>query len=238
MNGSHKAWLDWNIWKEGTIALVTGSTGVGKSSLIKLFIHSLSKNLFQPIYIHLTYVNATALLKQIVTALGEAPKRGKERLFMQILSKTKTAELTTMIIIDEAHLLDPSALTDLRLLVSSALDEGPPMKILLCGQESLRDELKRSVHADLVHRISVRYHLPSLSKEQTVSYIDHQMKKAGSTTKVFEPEAKSLIHDYAGGLPRQINNIASMCLINASTKNLQKIRESLVNETMAEFQLT
>ena len=223
--------------KEGTIALVTGPTGAGKSSLIKLFIHTLSRNLFHPLYIHLTCVNATALLKQIVTALGEMPKRGKERLFMQILEKTKAAELTTMLIIDEAHLLDPTALTDLRLLVSSALEERPPLKILLCGQEGLRQMLKRSTYADLVNRISVRHQIGALTKEQTSCYIDHQMKEAGSSNKVFEPEAKSLIYDYAGGLPRQINNIAIACLLNAATRNLQKIGEALVNETMTEFHL-
>ena len=52
------------------------------------------------------------------------------------------------------------------------------------------------------------------------------------------PEAKSLIHDYAGGgVPRPINNIATACLINAASKNINGIDEAIVNETMAEFQL-
>ena len=46
-----------------------------------------------------------------------------------------------------------------------------------------------------------------------------------------------MIHDYAGGLARQVNNIATACLINAAAANLQKINEPLVNQTIAEFQL-
>ena len=139
--------------------------------------------------------------------------------------------------IDEAHLIQPEALTDLRLLVSSLGEQEPTLKMVLSAQETLRDQLKRACHADLVHRISVRYHMPNMSPEQTASYIDHHMKTAGASEKVFEPEAKSLIHDYAGGLARQVNNVATACLINAATANLQKINEPLVNQTMAEFQL-
>jgi len=54
---------------------------------------------------------------------------------------------------------------------------------------------------------------------------------------LFEPEAKSIIHDYSGGVPRQINNIATACLINAASKNLQTVNELLVNEAMTEFKL-
>jgi general secretion pathway protein A len=222
----------------GSLALLTGPTGVGKSSLIQLFLHALSRHLYQPLYLDLTPVGATGLLKLLVTRLGETPKRGKERLFLQILEKTEQTDLTTLLIIDEAHLLEPQALTDLRILASSALDgDRERLKILLSGQEPLRDQLKRSSHSDLLHRIRVRYHLPPLTREQSASYLDSQMRTAGASLKVFEPEAKDLIHDYASGLPRQINNIATACLITAAAENLQKIGADLVNRTMADFRL-
>jgi general secretion pathway protein A len=223
--------------RAGSIALLTGVTGAGKSSLLKLFVRSLSRNLYDPIYISLTNVGANGVLKLLLTSLGEQPRRGKERLFLQILERLGATEHTTIVVIDEAHLLPSEALTDLRLLASSGLEDGPALKIVLCGQETLRDELKRARHADLTHRISVRYHVPPLSKEQTLAYIDFQMKTSGASDKVFEPEAKTLIHDYSGGLPRRINNIAIACLIHAATKNTQKISEALVNDTASEFHL-
>lgn len=223
--------------QQGTLALLVGQTGVGKSTLLRLFIQNLSKNRYRPLYLHFTGIPSAGLLRIIVTQLGEAPRRGKENLFLQILERTAKGDLITLLIIDEAHLIDPQALTDLRLLVSSALDTDTPVKIVLSGQESLARLLARASLTDLVNRISVRCHLSALTKEQTASYIDSRMRRAGSNDKVFEPEAKSLIHDYASGIPRQINNIATACLLNAATRNLHKINEPLVTDTMAEFHL-
>lgn len=223
--------------QQGTLALVIGQTGVGKSTLLRLFIQNLSKNRFRPLYLHFTGIPSSALLRLIVTQLGEAPRRGKDNLFLQILDRTRNGDLTTLIIIDEAHLIHPEALTDLRLLVSSAVDTEVPVKIVLSGQESLAKLLARGCLSDLVNRITVRCHLFALTKDQTGAYIDSRMRSAGSNDKVFEPEAKSLIHDYASGIPRLINNIATACLLNAAAQNLQKINEPLVTDTMTEFQL-
>ncbi len=222
----------------GSIGLVTGQTGVGKSSLVRLFVHSLSPNRYHPVYLSLTHVEtSSSLLKLLVTSLGETPRRGKERLFLQILEKVEKLEHTTLLIVDEAHLTPSEALTDLRLLVSAGLDEAPSLKILLSGQDELRRQLKQASHADLVGRISVRYHVPPFTPEQTAAYIDFQMKTAGASEKVFEDEAKSLLHDYGSGVPRQINSYATACLLNAASRNLQKISDSLVNETASELRL-
>jgi general secretion pathway protein A len=79
--------------------------------------------------------------------------------------------------------------------------------------------------------------LHALSKAQTCAYIDSRITLAGGVNKTFDIEAKDLIHDYTGGVPRQINNVATACLINAASRNLKRVNEPLVNETMSEFHL-
>jgi general secretion pathway protein A len=222
--------------QQGTIALILGQTGVGKSSLLRLFIHELPQNRYQPLYLHLTPIGANAFLRLIVTGLGEKPRTGKDRMLLQILARVRQNEKTTLLVIDEAHLIDPQTLTDLRLLISS-IEENLTLKIILCGQDPLRDILKRASHADLVHRITLRFSLHALTREQTGAYIDNRITLAGGNPKIFDAEAKDLIHDYTGGAPRQINNVATACLIHAASRNLKKITESLVNETMSEFHL-
>lgn len=222
--------------QQATIALIIGQTGVGKSSLLRLFLNDLPQNRFHPLYLHLTPLHANGFLRMIVTRLGEKPKMGKDRLLLQILERIRQNEKCTLFLIDEAHLIDPQVLTDLRVLVSS-LEQPLSLKILLCGQEGLRLILKRSSHADLVHRITLRVFLQSLSTEQTCAYIDNRVTMAGGSLKIFDPEAKNLIHDYTGGLPRQINNVSTACLIHAASRNQKRITEALVNETMSDFHL-
>jgi general secretion pathway protein A len=222
--------------QQGSIGLILGQTGIGKSSLLRLFIHDLPPNRYQPIYLHLTTLNANAFLRLIVTKLGEKPRMGKDRMLLQLLDRINQNEKSTLLIVDEAHLIDPKALTDLRVLISP-IGEKMPLKILLCGQEDLRHILKRSSHADLLYRITLRLFLKPYPREQTALYIDNRITMAGGSPKIFEPEAKGLIHDYAAGVPRQINNIATACLLNAASQDIHKINDAMVNNVMAQFQL-
>jgi general secretion pathway protein A len=219
----------------GTIALITGQTGVGKSSLIKLFLHSLEgTNSYSPVYLHITDLRATSLLRLIVSGLGEKPKHTKGLIFSQITEISKNSQSKVLLVIDEAHLLTAEALTDLRLLVSSALDEKPLMKIVLSGQEILRQMLKRPALADLLHRISIYCNLIALTKFQTACYLDHQLNSVGASEKIFDKDVKELIHDYSGGLPRQINNIATACLINAAIQQSQRVDQKIFSQAISE----
>ena len=120
--------------ESATLGLVTGPSGAGKSTLLKRFLHDLPRQQCETVYCHLTHLKSTGLMKTLISQLGENPQWGKERLFQQILDRAARSESTLLIIIDEAHLLDGETLTDLRLLVSSAIDAGPPLKLLLVGQ--------------------------------------------------------------------------------------------------------
>jgi len=222
---------------QGLAALLLGQTGVGKSSLLRLFMRRLDQNRCRTLYLHLAHLTAPALLRLIVTQLGEEPRLGKDRLFRQILQGAQKSDAPAILILDEAHLLAPDALTDLRLLLSSALDDTPKLKLLLCGQQPLQQLLTRQAHADLAARIAVRYKIDPLTQEQTQAYIEARMRNAGAPEKSFETEAQQAIHEYAQGIPRQINNIATAALINADAQNQNIISETLVNQAMKEFRL-
>jgi general secretion pathway protein A len=216
------------------LGLVTGPSGVGKSALLKCFLGKLPQRC-EAVYCHLTHLPSSGLLKVLVAQMGELPRRGKDRLFEQIYQAAKRVEGTLLLVIDEAHLLNGEALTDLRLLVSSAIDVAPPLKILLVGQQALRAVLKRSQHADLLNRVNVQYQLRPFTKEQTGYYIDVQMKQAGGPEDVFDASVKDLIHDFTGGVARQINNLATACLLQATARNVMRVDEALFQQTTAEF---
>jgi len=101
----------------------------------------------------------------------------------------------------------------------------------------LRNTLRQSQHAALLNRIAVRHHLSPLAKSETATYIDFQIKRAGGSEKLFEAAAKELIHDFSGGVPRQINNVATACLLQAMADNANRVNEALVRQTLNEFTL-
>ncbi len=222
--------------QDATVGLLSGPSGVGKSALVQAFLKDLEGPGWEVIYVHLTHLPSAGLLKLLVSRLDEPPRRGKDRLFQQILDRAVRSEGTMVIVIDEAHLLDHDALTDLRLLVSSAV-EAPPLKLLLVGQEPLRQTLRQSQHAALLSRMRVRHQLRSLRAEETAAYIDFQLKYAGVSCRLFDADAKRMIHEYAGGMIRMINNLATASLIQAMATESDRVGESIVSETVREFQL-
>jgi len=221
----------------GELGMLTGPSGVGKSALIKRFLDDLTQRQCEIVYCHLTHLPSNGLMKLIVTQLGELPRRGKDRVYEQILERAHRAEGTLLLIFDEAHLLTSESLTDLRLLISSALDVSPPLKILLAGQDSLRGTMKRAQHADLLNRVSMRYQLRPLNKQQTTQYVDFQISQAGGDVKIFGEEIKDLLHDFTGGLPRAINNLAIACLLQATAVGAARVDEEVFRQATAEFQL-
>jgi general secretion pathway protein A len=223
--------------EHATVGLITGPSGVGKSALLKRFLFELTGPQWQPVYLHLTHLPAAGLFKLLVAKFGEQPRRGKDRLFQQILEKARQTEGALLIVLDEAHLLDADTLTDLRLLISSALDDAPPLKLILSGQEPLRQTLRQAQHAALLNRIAVRQHLTPLTKPQTATYIDFQLKQVGASEKLFEDSTKNLIHDYSGGIPRQINNLATACLLQAAAEKAARVSESILQQTLNEFHM-
>lgn len=220
----------------GTLGLLTGQTGVGKSALLKRFLASLPPKC-EAVYCHLSQLNSAGILKTIISRMGETPRRGKERIYEQILERASHIEGTLLIVLDEAHLLSTEALTDLRLLISSALDVGPPLRMLLVGQELLRATLKHLRHADLLNRASVRHQLRPLAKDQTTRYIDFQLCHAGGDARIIDDGVKGLIHDFTGGVCRGINNLATACLIQATAKRQARVDEEMFHQATHDFQL-
>ncbi len=221
--------------EQGNLALITGETGVGKSTLIKLMLSTLPRNRYMGVYVHLTQVNSSCLLKSIAHQLGQPPRLSKQRVFTQILDKARTSDLTYILAIDESQLLSEEALTDLRLMISSAMDDVAPIKILLVGQDRLKNVLSQNNLTDLYHRINVRYHLKPFNKEQTKCYIDSHLRFVNAEPAIFTTETKELIHEYSHGIPRQINQLSTACLLNAASRNLHRVDEQLFAETMSEF---
>lgn len=220
-----------------TCALITGDEGVGKSSLIRLFIEMLADKRQPHVYLHLTQLPTSAFLKLLVNALGEKPAPTKDAVLMQITSKLAASDKNTICIIDEAHLLEAETLVDLRLLLSSAIDASARFKLLLVGHSQLKHDIRQSRHTALAQRTTIRYHINPYSMQQTFDYIDFHLKRVHASTKLFDEDVKKQIHEQSRGVPRIINNLATASLITAVSINSQKITAECFSHTLADFRI-
>jgi type II secretory pathway predicted ATPase ExeA len=100
------------------------------------------------------------------------------------------------------------------------------MACLLIGQPTLRQMVKLGVLAALDQRISTRYAMQPMTREETASYIHHHIKLAGRADVLYADDAIELIHNTSRGLPRAVNNLATQALIAAYTD-----RKPLVDHT-------
>ncbi|MCU4185745.1 AAA family ATPase [Acidiferrimicrobium sp. IK] len=80
-----------------------------------------------------------------------------------------------VIIIDEAHLLTPAQLEEIRLLTNSEMDSASPFAGILVGQPTLSRQLRMGVFAALDQRIATRYTIKPMDLAESAAYLIHHL---------------------------------------------------------------
>ena len=141
---------------------------------------------------------------------------------------------TTILVLDEAHLLSPDQLEELRLLTNADMDSHSPFACLLVGQPTLRRRIKLGTFAALAPRITLRYAMTGRTDTETAGYIAHHLKLAGRSDTLFSDDATALIHQVSRGLPRAVNNLAVQALVAAYAANKTIVDESSARAAVTE----
>ena len=208
--------ITWCVGERG-IAILTGEVGSGKSVAIRAAITTLDPSRHTTIYIGNPAVGGAGIYTAIATALGAIPRHHKFALIPQTMDLLAAEEherqRLTILVVDEAHLLDNNQLEDLRLLTNAEMDSHSPLALILVGQPTLRRRVKLGVFAALDQRITTRCHIDGMDYTDTKTYITHHLRLAGRTEPLFSDDAVALIHKHSRGLPRAVNNLATHALI-------------------------
>lgn len=239
-HGSHAeavARIGWCIGERG-LGVVTGEVGAGKTVAVRAALAALDSSRHTIIYLGNPTVGGRGLYGCIVTALGGIPRFHKAALIPQTMNLLAAEEhergRTTILILDEAHLLDADQLEELRLLTNSEMDSHSPFACLLLGQPTLRRRIKLGTFAALDQRITLRYAMTGMTGTETADYIAHHLKLAGRSDTLFSDDATALIHQVSRGLPRAINNLAVQALVAAYAGNKTIVDESSARAAVAE----
>ena len=76
--------------------------------------------------------------------------------------------------------------------------------------------------------------LERLTRSQTATYLAAKLEWAGSTEQIFTPRAMTRIHALSSGVPRGLEQLASICLIGGAVRGLEVINPELVDAAAPE----
>jgi len=158
------------------------------------------------------------LMKAIAIEFG-LPVNGLDRLdtlavINQFLLQQVERDQDTVLIIDEAQDLTDELLEQVRLLSNLETDDRKLLQIVLMGQPELRDKLNNPRLRQLRQRITVRYHLPPLTRFEVNQYVQHRLQVSGANgTPHFTGPALWRIFKYSQGIPRLVNAICDKALL-------------------------
>ena len=222
--------LTYGLGDTGGFVLLTGEVGTGKTTVSRCVLQQLPENT-QVAFILNPTLSAQELLATICDELkiryrktGATLKTLTDKIQEKLL-KNHQSGLNTVLIIDEAQHLQPEVLEQLRLLTNLETNTKKLLQVILIGQPELQQLLQRQDLRQLAQRITARYHLMPLTKQEVVQYIKHRLDVAKSPRMLFNDSAISLIHKLSNGIPRLINLLCDRSLLRAYSSN-----QTLVNK--------
>jgi general secretion pathway protein A len=232
------AHLIYGISESGGFIQLTGEVGTGKTTLIRSLLEQLPDKAEIALILN-PQLSAREFIAMICEELRTPPPRDDtlkaliDSLNAHLL-RVHAAGRRVVLIVDEAQTLGPELLEQVRLLTNLETAKQKLLQIILIGQPELRDVLDRPEMRQIAQRITGRYHLEPLRRDDTEAYVRHRMRIAGAQSDVFKPSAIRRLYKRSRGIPRLINVIADRALLAAYTEDRRLVDGRLVTRAAAE----
>lgn len=203
--------------RKGFIQL-TGEVGAGKTTLCRAALTKLAPTTRTALVLN-PILSSVQLLRTILVELGLDPTgRADRAVYLEQLNEFLLAQVKegndVVLFIDEAQDLTPELLEQIRLLSNLETDDRKLLQIVLLGQPELKEMLDKKSLRQLRQRITVRYHLTPLTRDEMELYVQWRLQIAGANGRpTFTPWALRRIYGYAKGIPRLVNAVCDTTLL-------------------------
>ncbi len=219
---------------EGFI-MVTGRPGIGKTTLVHVFMSELEHTEVVAARVASANVEATDLMRVVAYAYGiDVEGLDKATILVrlkQFFIEQRRSGKRVLLIIDEAQGLYYPALEELRLLADLQMGSRPLLQLFLVGQEKLRDLIQEPAMEQFQQRVIGVCHLEPLCLTDSRDYMEHRFRKAGwKGDPELTGEAVLEIYQFSKGVPRHVNKICTRLLLDGFMEKKHKLDRDDVME--------
>ena len=234
------AHLRLGLTEPGGFVCITGEIGTGKTTVLRSFLADLGPEVSTAFIFNPT-LSWDDLLQRIARELG-VPVAGTrhvdvmDALNAHLLAERKNGRIS-VVVIDEAQAMPLEVLERLRLLSNLETSTEKLVRLVLVGQPQLGRLLLDPALAQLNQRITLRWHLRALTRNETYTYVRHRLAVAGGAdaARLFTAPALYRVHRYSGGVPRLVNMIAHRATLAAYVKRRHRVGASAVRAAYREI---
>ena len=171
-HGEGLAHLVYGVTDSGGFIQLTGEVGTGKTTLVRTLLRQLPAEVDVALILN-PQLTVLDFLIAIADELGiQLPQdRTSLRSLVNALNKHLLAAHArgrrTILIVDEAQNLSTEVLEQIRLLTNLETAKQKLLQVILIAQPELREILARKEIRQLAQRVTGRYHLEPLAREET-----------------------------------------------------------------------
>ena len=223
---------------DGSMCLLTGNAGTGKTGLVNRLIRTLSEDSLVIGRIRGPVFDVSELSKAVAEAFGiqGEPFSGTAFAthFGDLLGRAGSPGKKVLLILDEAHNLSDELLQKVFELSSIGTFRGYPLAILLVGESELGEELAKDHHTGSRQRITARCVLAPLSEEEVGEYIRSCLETAGCDEMIFDRDAVRQIASISRGAPGVINVVCERALLAGYRRQAPVIGRGIIDDCLGE----
>lgn len=231
--------LLYGIMSRSGFIMISGEIGTGKTTICRYLLSKLDLDT-EVAFVFNPTLSPEELLRTINQDFGIDTKADSvkgliDELNAYLLDRYAQGK-NCVLVIDEAQDLEPRVLEQIRLLSNLETETAKLLQIILIGQPELPEMLELPELRQLNQRITARYHLQPLNREETMQYIAYRLRIAGARNSVkFTKSALNEIYRFSKGTPRVINAICDRALLIGFTQEIREFDTAIIRQAIHEI---